>query len=227
MRIFALILILCSSLRAETIELAVGEWSPIVSEKAPGYGVLPQRLEKTFRAIGVEPVYRFFPWSRALKQVEGGQYLLSIGWIKNVDRAKRVLFSRRPVMKTETALFHLRNREISFSSFKDLVGLKIGITRDYAQGAEFAKAIEELGLRVEIASSDELNMRKLLSGRIDVFPIDRSVGHKLIEKFFEPHERNFIVDHPKAVASEPLWLIATKDNAKAFELLEKFNAAWK
>lgn len=224
----ALISLFSSSLfSAENIEFAVGEWKPLVSEKSPGNGIIPSRLEPVFNAMGIKATYRFFPWSRAYKQVIGGQFLLSVGWIKNKERTSQVVFSKRPIYQTETALFHLKNRTIKFESFKDLVGLKIGITRDYAQGAEFSAAIKEYGLTVEVASSDELNMKKLLSGRIDVFPIDRSVGYELIKQILDPVEHRFIIDHPKAVARESLWLIGTKGNAKALELIERFNKEWK
>ena len=129
--------------QAEDLEIAVGEWSPLVSAKSEGYGVIPQRVAKVFKAMGADVSYKFFPWSRVFKQVETGHFLISVGWIKNSEREKRVLFSKKPIFQTETALFYLKNRTLKFESYKDLIGLKIGITLDYAQGAEFAKAIEK------------------------------------------------------------------------------------
>src|SRR5690606_22481274 len=175
---------------------------------------------------GMKPVYRFFPWNRAFKLVETGQFLVSVGWIKNDERSKLVNFSKSPIYETETALFFLKKRPIKFDKFEDLIGLRIGLTRDYAWPVEFENAINKLNLQIEIAPSDELNMRKLLSGRIDVFPADRTVGRKLIEQMFDPIERGFIVEHPKSVGKGALWLITTKGNAKADEILGQFDKNW-
>ena len=224
MQFLLIFLYFLTTANAQSVELAVGEWPPFVTSKTHGHGKIPEKLDKVFNQMGIKPSYKFFPWSRAFKQVETGQMLLSIGWIKNKEREQLVEFSSKPFFQVNIVFYHLKNRKIKFESFKDLRGLKIGLTREYAQPEAFSKAIDELNLTIEFASSDELNFRKLLSGRIDVFAVDRDVAQSLITSMFDPIERDFFVQHPKLVGSEKLWLIGTKNNARASELIKSFDS---
>lgn len=224
MQFLLILLYFLTTANAQTVELAVGEWPPFVTSKTHGHGKIPEKLDKVFNQMGIKPIYKFFPWSRAFKQVENGQMLLSVGWIKNKKREKLVKFSAKPIFQVNVVFYHLKNRKIKFESFKDLRGLKIGMTRGYAQPESFSKAIKELNLSIVLASSDELNFKRLLSGRIDVFAVDREVGQALIKNIFDPIERDFFVQHPKLVGTEKLWLIGTKNNARASELIKSFDS---
>ncbi len=63
-------------------------------------------------------------------------------------------------------------------SLKDLKGKKIGITRGYPYARELTDNDQ---ITVDVANSDELNVRKLMKGRIDAFVVEEKSGLKSFE----------------------------------------------
>jgi polar amino acid transport system substrate-binding protein len=110
---------------------------------------------------------------------------------------------------------------------KDLKGLHIGATIDYNYGEAFAKAEADGTLTVERVASDEQNFRKLLAGRIDIFPLDLDVGLAMLRQNFTPEEMAQITYHPLPIESYTYSLMLSKKVPRNQEMLDLFNAGLK
>jgi len=55
--------------------------------------------------------------------------------------------------------------------------------------------------RVDVTTSDEANFRKLLAGRIDLFPMDPLVGMAMIDQWMTPAEAKELTFAPKPFKS--------------------------
>lgn len=87
----------------------------------------------------------------------------------------------QPVVRTaetidckEDFVFTVRGAPL-LRSLTDLRGKQVGITRGYPYSSEVMAAN---GFTLEVAESDELNLRKLVAGRIDAFVLDEKTGIK-------------------------------------------------
>ena len=73
-----------------------------------------------------------------------------------------------------THQFLLKQQEqgspVVFNDYQDLTKYKIGATQDYAYSDEFWKLANNGTLNVEVMQKNKLNIKKLLAGRIDLFP---------------------------------------------------------
>ena len=100
------------------------------------------------------------------------------------------------ITETSFVFYHLKSYEFHWQSMQDLKGMKIGGTRTYDYGKAFMNAIAKEYFTVDFTSKDEFNYKKLLAGRIQIFPNDPSVGDAQIRNYLSPDEANLLTHSP-------------------------------
>lgn len=71
---------------------------------------------------------------------------------------------------------------LHFERYEDLKGLRIGVTKGFAYTAEFWRAVEQVPLRIDSMVKNELQLDKLLKGRIDLVPLNTSLTLYQLQK---------------------------------------------
>jgi len=140
------------------------------------------------------------------------------------DETKEDFLISEPVVNTSFVFFHLKSNSFQWKTFENLQGFKIGFTRGYDYGKEFMTLMNKGNLIVDIANSDEVNYKKLLKGRIFLFPNDPIVGYAQIRNTFSLEETKLFTHHPKEFEKNTLNLIISKKCKNGILFLEKFNA---
>lgn len=209
-----------------TVRLTSGEWPPYLSEKLPHFGLASRIVTDAFALKGITVEYGYFPWARSLKLAQDGDWDGSLIWHKTPERDKDFYFSET-VVTGENVFFYLKSKPFNWKEMKDLAGKHIGATIDYNYGDAFAKAEADGTLTVERVSSDEQNFRKLLAGRIDIFPLDLDVGLAMLRESFTPEEAAQITYHPLPIESYTYSLMLSKKVERNKELIDLFNAGLK
>jgi polar amino acid transport system substrate-binding protein len=97
------------------------------------------------------------------------------------ERRPYLVYSQ-PLFESRELLFYNPDQtpNFVFSGFADLNGLTIGLVDGYAYGAQFERAIADLGLTVERSDTSQENFRKLVAGRIDTAVEDEAVAYALL-----------------------------------------------
>jgi len=209
-----------------TVRLASGEWPPYLSEKLPHFGVASRIVTDAFAAKGITVEYGYFPWARSLKLAQDGNWDGSLIWQKTPEREQDFYFSET-VITGQNVFFHLKSRPFEWKEMKDLAGLHIGATLDYTYGEAFTKAEADGTLTVERVPSDEQNLRKLLAGRIDIFPLDLDVGLAMLRENLTPEEAAQITYNPLPIQSTSFSIMLSKKVPRNKEMLDLFNAGLK
>ena len=80
----------------------------------------------------------------------------------------------------------MADREVKFETFSDLSTYRIGATQGVAYIPEFWRAAQNGVLNLDVVVKNELNMRKLLEGRIDLLP------HSLIPALWYAKQGKFL-----------------------------------
>lgn len=222
------VLFFSTALFAETtIRITNGEWEPYLSEYSYEYGLASHIVCEAFKSEGINVVWGFRPWKRAYEEAkDGGKWDASAVWWPT-DEAKESFLVSEPVVKTSFVFFHLKSRKIQWESLEDLKGLQIGFTRGYDYGKEFMAAVKEKKISVQEVTADEQNYKKLLIGRIDIFPNDPIVGYAQIRNSLSPDEAGLLTHHPKEFEQNTLNLIISKKCVNGRLFLEKFNSGMK
>lgn len=205
----------------ETVRLTNGDWAPYLMHEAP-HGIIAEIVEEAFAESDTAVHWGFFPWARSYALAEKGLWDGSAAWACTAGRAPYFYFSA-PIIPVKLAFFYRREQAFDWSSPGDLKGLKVGLSRDYHYGEIIEQAAADGLIKVEVATSDEINFRKLLAGRIDLFPIDVVVGRRLLARHFSPQDMEKLAIHPRVVYATQLHLMLSKKVPGNAERMERFN----
>ncbi len=209
------------------IRITNGEWEPYLSEYSYEYGLASHIVSAAFELEGIHVEWGFFPWKRAYEEARSGKdWDASAVWWPS-DKTKEGFLISTPVVNTSFVFFHLKSKKFHWQSFEHLKGLNIGFTRGYDYGKEFMTAVKEQELFIDVSVSDEINFRKLLHGRLDIFPNDPDVGYAQIRNTFEPSRAKQFTHHSQKFEKSTLSLIISKKSEKSSYFLKKFNSGLK
>ncbi len=210
----------------ETVRITNGEWPPYLSEHLKHYGVASRIVTEAFAQEGVQVEYGFFPWARALNEVKIGTWDAGAVWFRSPERDIDFIISD-PVVDVQYVLFHLKSKPIDWDTLEDLKQYTIGATLVYDYGEQFQKAEEAGEIKVERVPSDEQNFKKLLAGRIDVFPLDIEVGYSMLKDTFTPEQIALLTHHPKPIRTASLHLLLSRKVEENEARAEVFNRGLK
>ncbi len=183
------------------IRISNGEWAPFSGENLPGNGCDSQIISEVFNRMGYTVEYEFFPWARAMALAQNGEFDGTVEWDDTPEWRKSFYINKEAISPQEWVFFHRKNIPFHWETIQDLAGKKIGITAGYIYSNAFSLNNGEIELHFEEASSDEANFKKLIAGRIDIFPMERSVGEFLLKEKFNQQETELITYHPKPLAA--------------------------
>lgn len=208
----------------ELVTIAVGEWSPYISEKLKYQGVVGRIVRNAFALEGVEVQFRYYPWSRALDMNKKGLFHGTAPWYITEDRKKLFLYSEDYICRISTVFFHLKTFVFNWKDYKDIGSrFKIGGTIGYLYSEGFQKAIKDKTINVEWVATDELNLKKLFKRRIDIFPNDIMAGYAKVYELFPKQISEMVTNHPRMIKDDPAYLMISKEIPNSEELVKKFN----
>jgi polar amino acid transport system substrate-binding protein len=215
-------LLLASGVAADTLRLTSGEWPPFHGVALPHQGVASRIVTEAFAFEGVEVHWEFLPWARSLQLAEQGQRAGTSVWRRNAKR-ERQFFISHPVLKTQNYLFHRKAFDFDWQSVDDLRGMRLGATRGYYYGKAFNRTELAGHLNIQRINSDEVALRQLLAGRIELFPIAKTVALDLLAQHFTAAERAQLSFHPRALSRHNQHLLLSRQVAGNAALIERFN----
>ncbi|MBF0573717.1 MAG: transporter substrate-binding domain-containing protein [Desulfamplus sp.] len=206
----------------EKVVLVTGEWAPYTSEKMEGQGFFTEIVSAVFKEAGLEVEYKFHPWLRCEDTVQKGKAYAAFPYMINDERKKMYDFSE-PLAKSTGRLFYLKSNlksDVVWEKYEDLKKYKVGGTAGYW----YEKAFTDAGVKLDLAVSDELGMKKLQGKRFDLLATDELVGWTLIKTLFPAEIDNFAVVK-KPLNNDDLRLMVSKTYPDAAAITKKVNEA--
>jgi len=219
------LLLSCGGALAEsvkTIRVTNGEWQPYLSKDVPHFGIASHIVTEAFGLVGVEVEYGFFPWPRAMKLAKEGTWDGSAVWGDSEERRQNFYFTE-PVVPSTWVFFHLMSTQFDWNTYEDLRDIKVGGTVEYFYSDEFQAAEAAAVFRTTRTRSDEVGLKNLLKGRIDVFPGDLMVTYAQIRDTFSDEEAALFTHHPKRIIEKPLYLLLSKIVPGSEQMRDRFN----
>lgn len=207
---------------ADTVRLTNGDWLPYLS-RTPPHGEVSQIIAAAFAHEDVSVTWGFFPWSRSYILARDGRWDGSAAWSCTRERFRDFYFSEA-IEPIRYVFFHLSDRTFEWDDMADLKGLRIGLTQDYSYGPALEEAAQKGWFTTDTTTSDEVNFRKLLAGRIDVFPMDIRAGLALIQKSLSVQQATRLTYHPRVLHAANLHLILSRKVAGNQALMQRFNS---
>ncbi|WP_223253341.1 substrate-binding periplasmic protein [Chromobacterium amazonense] len=208
------------------ITLSNQEWPPYMGQELPYDGILSRLVKEAFARGGVDVAYRYYPNNRTLQSARNGQVDGSFGWAPTAERKRDLLYTL-PVLSARMVFFQRKERPLAWSRWSELKGARVGITVGNFYSDDFDAQVKNGTLTVDNAPDDLINLRKLIAGRIDLFPIDQEVGKYLIAHHFSPAQGAELEAQNKTFWAAPLHVVIWRKHARGPELVERFNRGLK
>lgn len=229
-RWFCLGLLLCAPAWSEerlTVSLATADYPPLIDLRQPNGGLLTQIVVEAFRLSNVEVRLERMPNNRAITGVVRGTYEGSYGWAYNAERGSKLRYSKRPIHANRMVFFQRRGQQFPWVRLVDLAPFLIGVTLGNHYSDEFARLQEAGALRVQQAASDAINIKKLVLGRIDLFPMEEEAGRFLVAQELTPVEQSKIVAQSVAFDTVPVYLVIRRSHPLAQVLIDRFDRGFR
>ena len=191
------------------IKLTAFDYPPFYFEeenRIQGIGV--EIAEELFRRMDIRPVIKKYPLKRALSSLKNGSSDGMLFLIKTREREEYLDYSI-PVYTAMGVVWSSSENgkgPVEFSSFDDLLPYKIGVTAGYSYGEAFDSFLKNAD--VDSANSDYYNYKKLIAGRIDIFPGNYTVAKGLFKKY--PELKDKIVHSENSFMKWDLYMTVSK-----------------
>ncbi|WP_345773708.1 transporter substrate-binding domain-containing protein [Shewanella sp. Isolate8] len=193
------------------------DYPPFYSANLPSQGVIFHLAQAVFQHAGYPMAHRYYPFARAKAIMKKGGADVILGVWYRPSREEWIAFSA-PLLSVNVVLYKRVDSQIAFNTMADLRQYRIGIGRGYANPEAFQNA----ALKTEAASSDKVNLKKLLAGRIDLVLIGEDVAQYLIAQSGDQFKDKFeVVGEPLSVELFHLGLSRSLPHYQ--EVLDDFN----
>ena len=227
----AVILLAASSGSAEspgqpdkTITIATGEWAPWTGMDLPYNGFVCRVVEDVFSRAGYEVDFAFYPWQRAYAMILQGRADASAYWYIS-DRRKEDAYYSDPLTREKIVFFHLKTEPMAdWETLADLEPYRIGVSRGNTYTDELWEMGEQGVLTLDKADGDLANFRKLLAGRIDIFPCSKLRGYTLLNAHFSEGTVALLAHHETPLDEPTGHLIFPRGKDGSLALKRVFNA---
>lgn len=157
--------------------VAAGQSLTIVSDPYPplGYvkdgeivGVSVDLIKLLLQKTGIEGKFKMYPWARAYKMAQKEKNILIYQLTYTEERA-RLFQLIGPIVGDTDCLWKLKSRkDIVLHELDDAKRFRIGVVRGYYVHTYLLQNGFEEGKNLDPVHDDDLNINKLLSGRVDM-----------------------------------------------------------
>ena len=232
------------SMTKTTIKLAASDYPPFLKNRGLAHmGVGAHIVTRSFENVGIKVKYRFLPWSKGMTEAKRGKKVDgAILWLKKPDREIDFEYSDKVVAETNV-FFHLKDKPFSCNFNGKLLGedcmkdiaknnVRVGGIFKFSYSDAFDKAVGKKGDKDDPSNAiikffkrerkSLLNFRKLIKGRIDIYPHEINVGYYELNNNLKKYASQ--VTHFKVPLQEsPSYLIMPKKNSYSRDVVSKFN----
>ncbi|MES2318463.1 MAG: transporter substrate-binding domain-containing protein [Pseudomonadota bacterium] len=163
--------------------LAFDELPPWKTLAAPGQygGAYTEIVRELARRAGLPLDIVHCPLKRCMRMLEQGTADLAIGYKDSPERRRFLHFLVTPyrTLSADKVFYTVRGKGVAIASYRDLAGLRIGVK---SGASYFARFDNDAALNKDAARDMEVNLRKLLLGRLDTVLIPEDQGEALLAR---------------------------------------------
>ena len=220
--LFLLLATIVSSdvLANDTVKLAIGDWEPYTSATDEKSKLLEKVVTEAFKLESVDVPYDYFPWKRSYINAKEGMFAGTFPWAKTKEHENDFYIHKIPLIIDEGVYFHLKSKPFDWNTIEDLKKYKVGVTIGYKEESLY----KEKGIFAEAVTSEDLNFKKILAGRIDVYQTSKIVGYTTINKLFSPDVAKQFTNHPKPAVKNEFFILFSKNIPNGQVLADKFDS---
>lgn len=194
-------------------------WPPYADPAHPAQGLTLEILSMALGRSGYAVTMVYLPWVRAEQRLERGGADLLIDCWRTEARARRYLFSR-PFARNRLLFLRRAADRFVFAGQGSLKGKTVGTIRGYGYTDAF---MADASIRREEVTNFKDNVRKLVSGRVDLIIEDELVARTQLEQLPADLSRQVAFIEPPLVVND-LHVVAYPGNPDAQDIIRAFDS---
>jgi polar amino acid transport system substrate-binding protein len=207
----------------ETVRFAIGDWPPYTSATTERDKILEYVVTESFKFEGIDVEYEYFPWKRSYSLVESGEFDGTFPWAMTEEHRNNFYMNKVFLISDEGVFFHLKSFPFDWNTFEDLKKYSVGVTMGYKE----EKIYKDNGIKAQAVPTEDLNFKKILAGRIDIYQTSKIVGYSIINKIFTTEESSRFTHHHKPAVKNEFYILFSKKSSNGQKLADRFDAGLK
>ena len=152
--------------------------------------------------------------ARLTRNAEGGVYDLLLSHSYKLERESYLLYPKQAHIRHSWHFFVRKDDlgKIRYRTLADLKPWRIGVTKDFSYTPELTAAMADPAYRFQVIPINQLQLRKLIAGRIDVVPMSLVTAFAQIREEGLEGKLDYL---PKPLKSSPYYHVWCKARADA------------
>ena len=152
--------------------------------------------------------------ARLTRNAEGGVYDLLLSHSYKPERESYLLYPEQAHIRHSWHFFVRKDDlgKIRYRTLADLKPWRIGVTKDFSYTPELTAAMADPAYRFQVIPINQLQLRKLIAGRIDVVPMSLVTAFAQIREEGLEGKLDYL---PKPLKSSPYYHVCCKARADA------------
>lgn len=208
--VLLLALLLCLPAKSDTLKLTSLHWPPYSGKKLVDQGALIAITRAALNAMGHELRVDFYPWARTVRLARRDDSMY-LGYFPAYSYPTQAFIFSESLGVSPLGLVERQIHPIRWPKLIDLNEYTLGVVRDYVNTADLDIMIKQGTQPVEVVSSDEHNIKKVATGRVDGAVIDVHVlRYILAREDLKPLAAKLQIN-PKLLEQKQLY-VAFKNN---------------
>ncbi|MBV2168958.1 MAG: transporter substrate-binding domain-containing protein [Bdellovibrio sp.] len=196
---------------------------PFMSEDLPEQGAGVYAFREIFRKANYELKVTFAPYLRAKRLVLQEDRYAGFFPVSLFNHIPSELKMSKIIYQTPWVLAERKDKVINWQNPKDLVPFKIGTVTGYDIAPSFKDLYKSNKLKLEFTSSDELNLLKLATKRVDLIFIEAGMFQFLTKTSPKLKEYREALQINKKIVQMDRYGLAFKKSPQSLKYLETFN----
>ena len=208
--------------RAQALVIACEDYPPYeYLEDGQPRGLCVEMVQEACQRLGLEPEFRFMPWSQALDQARAGQVQAIMSLFRTPEREQFLVFPARQLAEERVTALVRKGSGVRVRGLTDLARLRVGVNIGYAYGP----VIDGIqGIQKIEAADPAALLQDLLAGRTEV-----ALGNELtLNHVARRLKCSHALEHQRTLASSPQFIaFARARGPQAQELADSFDRVLK
>lgn len=205
----------------ESFDVVCDEWPPyqIVKDSKEISGFSTEVIRAIFKRINI-PVntLKVYPWKRALNYIQTGKSHALFSANFSQERTEFAWYPDETVIDSLWVVWVKKDSGNWYTSLEDFKGKTVGVVNGYSYTKAFWDFVRK-NKAFEGVTSDEMNFKKLQSGRFEYIVAELENGYHILNKL-GIKDITPVIEHP--IKSAGLFIIFNKDKVSK-EIVKKFS----
>jgi ABC-type amino acid transport substrate-binding protein len=200
------------------LKLASDIWPPFTNMPTK-ISFAMEIVDSALRRINIDVDYNILEFGEVIDGIIEGDFDGSAALWHTPEREVMMVFSE-PYLQNQLVLVGKKGADVTAVSFKDLKDVNIGVVKNYAYGEELTKAGN---FTLVSGESDQQNLEKLLSGKLDYILVDAILIQYLLK--FQVNDVSELLSIGKTpILTKALHFAVSYEVLDAENIIERFNA---